>query len=97
MGSTCSKKSDSLDRIRWPDELSTVVESAVRYSRLRRELARIRPAIDDASDQLPVSTSPAMRGLRAALDQLASHDVSILIEQAAPRSYAARPAVADDR
>jgi two-component system response regulator AtoC len=62
-----------------PDELSTVVESAASYARLRRELARVRPAIDDASDPLLVGTSPAMRKLRAALDRLAGQDVSILI------------------
>ncbi len=62
-----------------PYELSTMVESAASYSRLRRELARVRPTLDDASDQLLVGTSPAMRKLRAALDRLASQDVSILI------------------
>ncbi len=62
-----------------PYELSTMVESAASYSRLRRELARVRPAIDDASDQLLVGISPAMRKLRAALDRLAGQDVSILI------------------
>jgi DNA-binding NtrC family response regulator len=62
-----------------PYELSTMVESAASYARLRRELARIRPAIDDASDQLLIGTSPAMRKLRAALDRLARQDISILI------------------
>ena len=62
-----------------PYELSTMVESAASYSRLRRELARVRPVVDDASDQLLIGTSPAMRKLRAALDRLASQDVSILI------------------
>jgi two-component system response regulator HydG len=62
-----------------PYELSSMVESAARYSTLRRQLARILPGIDDASDQLLVGTSPAMRKLRAALDRLASQDVSILI------------------
>jgi len=62
-----------------PYELSSMVESAARYSTLRRELAGVRQAIDDASDQLLVGTSPAMRKLRAALDRLASQDVSILI------------------
>src|SRR5215468_186165 len=62
-----------------PYELSALVESAASYSRLRRELARIRPTIDDASDQLLVGTSPVIRKLRAALDRLASQDVSILI------------------
>ena len=62
-----------------PYELSSMVESAARYSTLRRELAGVRQVIDDASDQLLVGTSPAMRKLRAALDRLASQDVSILI------------------
>ncbi|HMG21288.1 MAG TPA: sigma-54 dependent transcriptional regulator [Kofleriaceae bacterium] len=62
-----------------PYELSSMVESAARYSTLRRELAGVRAALDDASDQLLVGTSAAMRKLRAALDRLASQDVSILI------------------
>jgi DNA-binding NtrC family response regulator len=62
-----------------PYELSTMVESAASYSRLRRELARVRPVVDDASDQLLVGTSLAMRKLRSALDRLAGQDVSILI------------------
>jgi two-component system response regulator HydG len=62
-----------------PYELSSMVESAARYSTLRRELAGARQVLDDASDQLLVGTSPAMRKLRAALDRLASQDVSILI------------------
>ncbi len=62
-----------------PYELSSMVESAARYTRLRRELAGVRRPADDASDQLLIGTSPAMRKLRAALDRLASQDVSILI------------------
>jgi two-component system response regulator HydG len=62
-----------------PYELSSMVESAARYATLRRELAGARQVMDDASDQLLVGTSPAMRKLRAALDRLASQDVSILI------------------
>jgi len=62
-----------------PYELSSMVESAARYATLRRELAGVRQVFDDASDQLLVGTSPAMRKLRAALDRLASQDVSILI------------------
>jgi two-component system response regulator HydG len=62
-----------------PYELSSMVESAARYATLRRELAGARQVIDDASDQLLVGTSPAMRKLRAALDRLAGQDVSILI------------------
>jgi DNA-binding NtrC family response regulator len=60
-------------------ELSSLVESAARHATVRRELAGVRRAIDDASDQLLVGTSLAMRKLRAALDRLASQDVSILI------------------
>jgi DNA-binding NtrC family response regulator len=62
-----------------PYELSSMVESAARYSTLRRELAGVRQAIDAAADNLLIGTSPAMRKLRAALDRLASQDVSILI------------------
>jgi DNA-binding NtrC family response regulator len=62
-----------------PYELSSMVESAARHATLRRELAGVRRAIDDASDQLLVGTSLAMRKLRSALDRLASQDVSILI------------------
>jgi len=62
-----------------PYELSSMVESAARYTTLRRQLAGVRQTIDDAADQLLVGTSPAMRKLRAALDRLASQDVSILI------------------
>ena len=60
-------------------ELLSIVESAARYSMLRRELAGARQVLDDASDQLLVGTSPAMRKLRAAVDRLASQEVSILI------------------
>src|ERR1041384_1290047 len=35
-----------------PYELSTMVESAARYSTLRRQLAGVRHPIDDAADQL---------------------------------------------
>jgi len=62
-----------------PYELSSMVESAARYTKLRRELAGVRQQINDASDQLLVGASPAMRKLRAALERLASQDVSILI------------------
>src|ERR1700712_2649806 len=62
-----------------PYELSSMVESAARYTTLRRQLAGVRQAIAAAPDQLLVGTSPAMRKLRAALDRLASQDVSILI------------------
>jgi two-component system, NtrC family, response regulator HydG len=59
--------------------LSSMVESAARYAKLRRELAGARRPIDDAADRLLVGTSPPMRRLRAAVERLASQDVSILI------------------
>ncbi len=60
-----------------PFELSSMVESAARYSMLRRQLrVTQRPA---ATDSLLVGVSAEMRRLRAALDRLASQDVSILI------------------
>jgi two-component system, NtrC family, response regulator HydG len=62
-----------------PYELSSMVESAARYTTLRRELAGVRRPLDDASDQLLVGTAPAMRKLRGALERLAGQDVSILI------------------
>jgi two-component system response regulator HydG len=62
-----------------PHELSSMVESAARHSTLRRQLAGVRPASDDAPDPLLVGTSPAMRKLRAALERLARQDVSILL------------------
>ena len=61
-----------------PFELSSMVESAARYSMLRRQLRGTqRPA---APDSLLVGVSAEMRRLRAALDRLASQDVSILIQ-----------------
>ena len=62
-----------------PYELSSMVESAARYTTLRRELAGVRRALDDAADTQLVGTSAAMRKLRAALERLAGQDVSILI------------------
>jgi two-component system response regulator HydG len=62
-----------------PHELASMVSAAARHATLRRELAGVRQAIDDASEPLLIGTSPAMRKLRAALDRLASQDVSILI------------------
>ncbi|HEY4238849.1 MAG TPA: sigma-54 dependent transcriptional regulator [Kofleriaceae bacterium] len=63
-----------------PYELSTMVESAARYSTLRRQLVGAHRALDDASDKLLVGTSPPLRKLRAALDRLASQEVPILIQ-----------------
>ncbi|MBA3459023.1 MAG: sigma-54-dependent Fis family transcriptional regulator [Deltaproteobacteria bacterium] len=66
-----------------PYELSAMVDSAARYSRLRRQLAAAKApqiGLDHAADRLLVGTSAAMRRLRSALDRLASQDVSILIQ-----------------
>ncbi|HEY0193750.1 MAG TPA: sigma-54 dependent transcriptional regulator [Kofleriaceae bacterium] len=63
-----------------PFELSSMVESAANYANLRRQLAgRQQQQPDDATDPLLIGTAPAMRKLRAALERLASQDVSILI------------------
>jgi two-component system, NtrC family, response regulator HydG len=62
-----------------PHELSAIVASAARHAALRRELAEVRRGKGDAPGPQLVGTSPAMRKLRAALDRLASQDVSILI------------------
>ena len=60
-----------------PFELASMVESAARYSTLRRQLRGTeRPT---AADSLLVGVSAEMRKLRAALDRLASQDVSVLI------------------
>ena len=62
-----------------PFELSSVVESAARYSKMRRQLNRV-VSLDEASDRLLVGTSAAMRRLRTTVGHLASQDVSILIQ-----------------
>ncbi|MDQ3368290.1 MAG: sigma-54 dependent transcriptional regulator [Myxococcota bacterium] len=63
-----------------PFELSAMVESAARYSRLRRQLAGVSVISDDTTDSVLVGTSAAMRKLRAAIARLGSQDVSILIQ-----------------
>ena len=63
-----------------PFELSAMVESAARYSRLRRQLAGTPQVADDATDAMLVGTSAGMRKLRAAVARLGSQDVSILIQ-----------------
>ena len=63
-----------------PFELSSMVESAARYTRMRRELTRTRQNLEAAPRSLLVGGSAAMRKLRAALDRLAGQDVSILIQ-----------------
>ena len=59
-------------------ELSSIVESGARFSRLRRELDRARMQAD-ASSQMLVGTSVAMRNLRAAVARLATQELPILI------------------
>ncbi len=63
-----------------PYELSSMVESAARYTRLRRELTRTKRDLESGPRSLLVGHSAAMRKLRAALDRLAGQDVSILIQ-----------------
>jgi len=63
-----------------PYELSAMVESAARYSQLRKQLADTNRPDDDSGDSLLVGTSAAMRKLRAAVSRLATQDVSILIQ-----------------
>ena len=58
-------------------QLSSMVESAARYATLRKQLRGTqRP---EAPNSLLIGVSAEMRKLRAALDRLASQDVSILI------------------
>ncbi|MBS1120005.1 MAG: two component, sigma54 specific, transcriptional regulator, Fis family [Deltaproteobacteria bacterium] len=59
-------------------ELTSMVISGARHSQLRRHLER-KTGEFDAADSMLVGTSRAMRKLRAALDRLASQDISILI------------------
>jgi two-component system response regulator HydG len=63
-----------------PYELGAMIESAGRYSTLRRQLAGARRALDQGSDSMLVGSSNAMRRMRSALDRLAGQDVSILIQ-----------------
>jgi DNA-binding NtrC family response regulator len=60
-----------------PFELSSMVVSAARHALLRRQLER--QDVDSSADTMLVGTSAPMRKQRAALDRLASQDVSILI------------------
>jgi two-component system response regulator HydG len=60
-----------------PFQLSSMVQSAARYSQMRRELAGAQRG-EPASDL--VGTSAAMRKLRASLDRLGEQDVPILIQ-----------------
>ncbi|MBX3156741.1 MAG: sigma-54-dependent Fis family transcriptional regulator [Deltaproteobacteria bacterium] len=64
-----------------PFELASMVESAARYARLRRQLhEKKRAALDDTTDPLLVGTSAPMRKMRAAIARLANQDVSVLIQ-----------------
>jgi len=65
-----------------PVELSSMVESAARFTQMRRQLSGERGLIDvDApADSALVGTSAAMRRLRAAVARLSTQDVSILIQ-----------------
>ncbi len=60
-----------------PFQLSTMVQSAARYTTLRRQLSARRPS---PHDTVLVGESAAMRKMRAALERLAEQDVSILIQ-----------------
>jgi two-component system, NtrC family, response regulator HydG len=60
-----------------PYQLSSMVQSAARYSQLRQKLAGAR---DGEQDSLLVGASAAMRKLRASLDRLGDQDVPILIQ-----------------
>ncbi|HUS29698.1 MAG TPA: sigma-54 dependent transcriptional regulator [Kofleriaceae bacterium] len=59
-----------------PFQLSSMVQSAARYSQMRRQLAT-RETKEDVS---LVGASAAMRKLRASLDRLGDQDVPILIQ-----------------
>ncbi len=63
-----------------PFELSSMVESAARYTRMRRELTRTKREAESGPRTLLVGHSAAMRKLRAALERLASQDVTIMIQ-----------------
>jgi DNA-binding NtrC family response regulator len=60
-----------------PFQLSSMVQSAGRYSTLRRELAGVK---DRRRDAVLVGESAPMRRLRASLERLAEQDVPILIQ-----------------
>ena len=60
-----------------PTELTAIVDSAARYSRLRNHARR--SGDDDASDKLMIGVSAPFRALRAGVARLARQDVPILI------------------
>jgi two-component system, NtrC family, response regulator HydG len=60
-----------------PFQLSSMVQSAARYSQMRRKLAGVEGG---QVDSVLVGASASMRKLRAALDRLGDQDVPILIQ-----------------
>ncbi|HEY5927961.1 MAG TPA: sigma-54 dependent transcriptional regulator [Kofleriaceae bacterium] len=60
-----------------PFQLSSMVQSAARYSQMRRKLAGVEST---QNDQVLVGASASMRKLRASLDRLGEQDVPILIQ-----------------
>jgi two-component system response regulator HydG len=60
-----------------PFQLSSMVQSAARYSQMRRQVAGLR---SPQQDSVLVGASAAMRKLRASLDRLGEQDVPILIQ-----------------
>jgi DNA-binding NtrC family response regulator len=62
-----------------PHQLSAMVESASRYSTMRRQLAGVRNILSGQESRL-VGESAAMRKMRASLERLAEQDVPILIQ-----------------
>jgi DNA-binding NtrC family response regulator len=60
-----------------PIELASTVESAARHTTLRRRLARDQQR---GAAAVLVGESPAIHRLRGAVDQLAPHDVAVLIQ-----------------
>jgi two-component system response regulator HydG len=60
-----------------PFQLSSMVQSAARYSQMRRKVAGVE---NGQHDSVLVGASASMRKLRAALDRLGDQDVPILIQ-----------------
>lgn len=60
-----------------PFQLSSMVQSAARYSQMRRKLDGVASG---QGDSVLVGASAAMRKLRAALDRLGDQDVPVLIQ-----------------
>jgi two-component system response regulator HydG len=60
-----------------PVELAQAIESAARHTHLRR---RLIGDVEAGTAAILVGESPAIRRMQAAVDQLASHDVAVLIQ-----------------